>query len=88
MDGLGNVYNDIDKYLKVREKIDVSENFKKRFFLGSNGGASRFETFFKRAPVSTHQICRIIQAAAAANNVVGLGDHDCVVTHCLRKSCT
>ena len=88
LDGILNVYKDVEKYLSVRENMDVPPKCEDRFFLGINGQASRFEDFFRRSPVSVHQVRRVIQKAAEANGIVGLGDHDHIVFHCICKTTT
>lgn len=54
---------------------------RERSSLRINGNASRFEDFFRSAALSTHQIMRVIQGASEKNGVIGLGDHEHIVTH-------
>lgn len=83
-----NVYQDIDKHLRVWENIKLPKAIKTWFFLGTNRSPSRLEYFLKWSAVSSHQIRKIIQQAADANNVVGYSDHYFVVTRSIRKTCT
>ena len=88
MDGLLNVYKNIEKYLEVCQNLVLAPSINKRFFTGINGMASRFNDFFKRSAVSCHQIRKIVQAAATKNNVTGFEENDCIVTHSLRGTAT
>lgn len=48
LDGLVNVYEDLEDYVKMRKTIDMSSN---RFILGFNLKAKEFSTFLKKAPL-------------------------------------
>lgn len=76
LDGLINIYREIQKYLEARKKLKLRTHQEKSFFNTVNGNYFRFEHFFKRAVASSNQIFETIQEEAAANSVIGLGDHE------------
>ena len=64
LDGLVNVYHDIERYMNIRRTITLAADKNDRFFLGINGGATRFSEFIKRLVTSKTQVRRVVQMAA------------------------
>lgn len=88
LDGLVNIYSDIQKILEVCKNLKLPTHQEKRFFTTINGNACRFEHFLKRAVVSSNQIRKVMQEAVAANIGTGLGYHDNIFMHSLRGTST
>lgn len=87
-DGSINVFTDIDKYIQVRQNIKMKPCNNTRFFAIINGNTSRVEEFFKAMVIGPKKLWKIIQDAAEANGIIGLGLNDHIVTLSIRGSVT
>lgn len=88
MGGSLNLYEDITRYIEVRDKIVMKASDNERFFAAINPKAVEFNSFFKAKPLGLNRIRSLVQDACKANGITGVGPNDRIVFHGLRGTTT
>lgn len=89
MDGKINVSNEIETYMAVCKKLNMTtySNYA-RFFGAINGNAIRFYNFFKHQALGGAIIRKIIKHCAASNGITVFYENERIATHSLRETVT
>ena len=83
LDGMVNVYYDIDNYMQMKRSMDATTN---RCFLGFNLRAKTFSKYLKRIPLGKNSFFRIVEDVCDSLGLRGCGARKNMTTHGLRAT--
>lgn len=84
LDGLFNVYHDVNEYILIQKQLTLKLDNSDRLLVGLNPHDTKPAPFHRSKPPGMHTLRRIIQDACISVGVFGTGEKQGIVTRSLR----